>query len=199
MVSKNLLLVAVSRGVNLPWKVLGQVSHHRKYPIHFWQEIRGNKVENFKPLHCLDSSLDERQSLGVRQVFGHKALNTTVLDKCVICRVSPKKMSIRMSNVFISQEISVLPVGVGDKDYAAVRTNRHQKLDCVHLVFGREEVKSGCRENTSSDCENCVIYSHFSVCIPLSRVEWNFRLYFNHSFSRALSFHVASLANRGCQ
>ena len=48
-------------------------------------------MENFKPLHGLDSSLDERQSLGVRQVFGHKALNAAVLDKRVICRVAPTK------------------------------------------------------------------------------------------------------------
>ena len=118
-------------------------------------------MENFKPLHCLDSSLDERQSLGVRQVFGHKALNAAVLDKRVICCVAPskkKKRSVLMNNEFImSQEISVLPVGVGDKDYAAVRTNRHQKLDCVHLVFGREEVKSGRGKIQGAIiCENCV-------------------------------------------
>ena len=57
--------------------------------------------------------------------------------------VTKKISSNEQRSVFISQEISVLPVGVGYKDYAAVRTNRHQKLDCVHLVFGREEVKSG--------------------------------------------------------
>ena len=114
-------------------------------------------MENFKPLHCLDSSLDERQSLGVRQVFGHKTLNTAVLDKCVICRVAPTKRSVPMNNVFMSPEIPILPVGVGDKDYAAVRTNRHQKLDCVHLVFGREEVKSGRgRIQGAIICENCV-------------------------------------------